>query len=523
MSHSNSSTSDLGGLIFLLSLTTVNSVLVIFLINLINSLIGGILGYGIIWVIIFLYKKIKNKEFYLAQIENYYENLTFEDVLNHYETLTYRNYVIHYSSVIAFNNTKSRNIVECGSAEGLSTYFVIKNFIKDKQSNIHILYLSATPIPRTMNMVYAGLKDFSFLQTPPSNRLNIKSFLKTHTSQLLKEALVREKSRNGQCFIVQNDINKMENLKNEINQLLPEFRIGIAHGKLKKADIQKVMSSFHAGNLDGLICTTIVEMGLDIPNANTMIVINSQNFGLAQLHQLRGRVGRSERQGYCYYLVPNMDIPKLSKDRLASVIKNSKLGEGFLIAQEDLEIRGGGEMLGDKQSGHVENVGMSLYLSMLKSALDNTQESTTINDIEINFYDSAYIDNNYLPSAIERLKIYRKINKIKSSADLIDIKNSLIDRCGKMPRETKNIIENKKLEIIARSIGIKSIKSNKLNTSFLITSDFSESKFDKLINLVKSDPQKFAIDQENKFIYKLNELESITRRQKVTDFLNALL
>ena len=283
------------------------------------------------------------------------------------------------------------------------------------------------------------------------------------------------------------------------------------------------MSSFHAGNLDGLICTTIVEMGLDIPNANTMIVINSQNFGLAQLHQLRGRVGRSERQGYCYYLVPNMDIPKLSKDRLASVIKNSKLGEGFLIAQEDLEIRGGGEMLGDKQSGHVENVGMSLYLSMLKSALDNTQESTTINDIEINFYDSAYIDNNYLPSAIERLKIYRKINKIKSSADLIDIKNSLIDRCGKMPPETKNIIENKKLEIIARSIGIKSIKSNKLNTSFLITSDFSESKFDKLINLVKSDPQKFAIDQENKFIYKLNELESITRRQKVTDFLNALL
>ena len=398
-----------------------------------------------------------------------------------------------------------------------------KNFIKDKQSNIHILYLSATPIPRTMNMVYAGLKDFSFLQTPPSNRLNIKSFLKTHTNQLLKEALVREKSRNGQCFIVQNDINKMENLKNEINQLLPEFRIGIAHGKLKKADIQKVMSSFHVGNLDGLICTTIVEMGLDIPNANTMIVINSQNFGLAQLHQLRGRVGRSERQGYCYYLVPNMDIPKLSKDRLASVIKNSKLGEGFLIAQEDLEIRGGGEMLGDKQSGHVENVGMSLYLSMLKSALDNTQESTTINDIEINFYDSAYIDNNYLPSAIERLKIYRKINKIKSSADLIDIKNNLIDRCGKMPPETKNIIENKKLEIIARSIGIKSIKSNKLNTSFLITSDFSESKFDKLINLVKSDPQKFAIDQENKFIYKLNELESITRRQKVTDFLNALL
>ena len=173
-----------------------------------------------------------------------------------------------------------------------------KNFIKNKQENIHILYLSATPIPRTMNMVYSGLKEFSFLQTPPSNRISIKSFLKMQTSQLIKEALSREKARGGQCFIVQNDIKRIKGLESEIKNLLPDYKLGIAHGQLNKREIKDVMSGFKNGQIDGLICTTIVEMGLDIPNANTMLIINSQNFGLSQLHQLRGRVGRSDKQGY---------------------------------------------------------------------------------------------------------------------------------------------------------------------------------------------------------------------------------
>ena len=398
-----------------------------------------------------------------------------------------------------------------------------KNFIKDKQTNIHILYLSATPIPRTMNMVYAGLKDFSFIQTPPANRINIKSFLKIQTSQLLKEALSREKSRNGQCFILQNDISKMDNLKNEIIDLLPDYRVAIAHGKQNKKDITKTMSDFQNGNLDGLICTTIVEMGLDIPNANTMIIVNAQNFGLAQLHQLRGRVGRSDKQGYCYFLVPTMEIPKISMNRLNSIIKHSKIGEGFLIAQEDLEIRGGGEMLGDKQSGHIENVGMSLYLSMLKSALDNTDNSINDNEVEINFYDSTYISSEYLPSPVERLKVYRQINTVRSLAELNIIERNLIDRCGKMPIEVINLIENKKIELLILNSGITSIKSNNINTNFLLNNNVKDCLLNKLVDLATNNPSYYSLTKENKFIYKLNELESNHRRQKIKSLLSDIL
>ena len=399
-----------------------------------------------------------------------------------------------------------------------------KNFIKDKQANVHVLYLSATPIPRTMNLVFSGLKDFSFLQTPPTNRINIKSFLKIQTSQLIKEALTREKVRGGQCFIVQNDIDKMDNIKKEINNLLPEFKVSIAHGRLSKKELRNVMNNFKNGEIDGLICTTIIEMGLDIPNANTMVIINSHNFGLSQLHQLRGRVGRSEKQGYCYFLIPTLDIPKLSRNRLDSIIKHSNLGEGFLIAEEDLELRGGGEMLGDKQSGHIDNIGLSLYLSMLKDAI-NSQKNIYHHkdiDIEINFYDSAYISEAYLPSPLERLKIYKKLNELTSLEELKALKTNLKDRCGKIPIETKNLIDNKRFHLKVLNSGIKSIKSNSKNTNIEITKEIKDSYLDKLINFAKKDPQKFQINSTNKFIYKYHELNAEVRRQNIDKLLDEI-
>ena len=400
-----------------------------------------------------------------------------------------------------------------------------KNFIKDKQENIHILYLSATPIPRTMNMVFSGLKDFSFLQTAPSNRLSIKSFLKVQTNQLIKEALTREKSRGGQCFIVQNDIDKINNIENEINYLLPDFKLGIAHGKLNKKEIKKVMTEFKSGLLDGLICTTIVEMGLDIPNANTMIIINSQKFGLSQLHQLRGRIGRSDKQGYCYFLIPDIEISKVSKTRLDSIIRNSNLGEGFLIAQEDLEIRGGGEMLGDKQSGHINSVGMSLYLSMLKEAIESNKNN--IKDInlrpDVNFYDSSFISSTYLPSPIERLKVYRKLDKAESYEDIIKIKDSLIDRCGTMPNEAKNLIEDKKIQIRINNSGIKSIKSNSNNTNFYLSESINDKTLENLLLLVAKNKEKYLINKDNKFIYKCDETNSEKRRKNVNLLLDEIL
>jgi transcription-repair coupling factor (superfamily II helicase) len=400
-----------------------------------------------------------------------------------------------------------------------------KNFIKDKQENIHILYLSATPIPRTMNMVFSGLKDFSFLQTAPSNRLSIKSFLKVQTNQLIKEALTREKNRGGQCFIVQNDIDKIQNIKNEINYLLPEFKLGIAHGRLSKKEIKKVMTEFKSGLLDGLICTTIVEMGLDIPNANTMMIINSQKFGLSQLHQLRGRIGRSYKQAYCYFLIPDIEIPKISKARLDSIIRNSNLGEGFLIAQEDLEIRGGGEMLGDKQSGHINSVGMSLYLSMLKKAIETNKNNIEVNNHkpDINFYDSSFISSSYLPSPVERLKVYRKLDEAESFETIIKIKDDLIDRCGVMPDETKNLIEDKKIQIRVYKSGIKSIKSNNTNTNFHLSDTLNDNTLDNLLSFVTKDRKKYLINKESKFIYKYNESDSKKRRKSVNLLLDEIL
>jgi transcription-repair coupling factor (superfamily II helicase) len=315
----------------------------------------------------------------------------------------------------------------------------------------------------------------------------------------------------------------MASIKKEINNILPNFKVGTAHGKLSKKDINMVMNDFKNGNIDGLICTTIVEMGLDIPNANTMIITNSHNFGLSQLHQLRGRVGRSDKQGYCYFLIPTMDIPNISRNRLDAVIKHSKLGEGFLIAQEDLEIRGGGEMLGDKQSGHVNDVGISLYLSMLKEAIKGTDDIYSNNNLEINFNDSSFIDDNYLPSPIERLKIYSQISQSSSFEELEELNKNLIDRCGKMPPETLNLINNKFIGLRIKDTGIKSIKSNEKSTNIQLESNAKKDIINNMINLVSSSPEIYSITKDNKFIFKSNDIKSELRRKNVNLLLDEIL
>ena len=467
-------------------------------------------------------KRFENFPVSINKLNRHTSNKNKEHVINDFNA---KKIDILIATHIVFNNTINYEntgllIIDEEHKFGIKQ----KNFIKNRKSNIHVLYLSATPIPRTMNLVFSGLKDFSFLQTPPTNRINIKSFLKIQTSQLLKEALTREKVRGGQCFIVQNDIDKMAAIEKEINNLLPDFKVSIAHGRLSKKEIRNVMHDFKNGDIDGLICTTIIEMGLDIPNANTMIIINSHNFGLSQLHQLRGRVGRSEKQGYCYFLIPTLEIPKLSRNRLDSIIRHSSLGEGFLIAEEDLELRGGGEMLGDKQSGHIDNIGLSLYLSMLKDAI-NSQKNNKLSikkDIEINFYDSAYISEDYLPSPLERLKIYKKLDEVLTLKDLKTLNTNLKDRCGKIPIETKNLIDNKKFYLKVLNTGIKSIKSNKKNTNIEITDAIKDTHFDKLISLAKDKPKIYQINSNNKFIYKYDELNSEVRRKKINKLLDEI-
>jgi transcription-repair coupling factor (superfamily II helicase) len=376
-----------------------------------------------------------------------------------------------------------------------------------------------------MNFIFSGLKEFSFLHTAPKNRVSIKSFLKVQSHQLIKEAISREKSRGGQCFVVQNDISKMKILKDEINKLLPNLNIGIAHGKLNKNEISDVMTGFDVGELDVLICTTIVEMGLDIPNANTILIIDSQNFGLSQLHQLRGRVGRSSKQGYCYFLIPVPDLSKIARERLDSIIRLSTLGSGFFIAQEDLEIRGGGEMLGDKQSGHINSVGINLYLSMLKNALDkfkNNDEKELI-QTEINFYDSSYISDSYLPSALERLKIYKLINNVKDTDELNIISANLADRCGALPEEVANLISNARMALLIKESGILKINSTSTKTSLLLSTKIKKEIFEKILTLVTNEPNNYSISKDNKFISNINESSNTKRREMVFNLLNEII
>ena len=398
-----------------------------------------------------------------------------------------------------------------------------KEIIKSRQSTTHILYMSATPIPRTLNLVYSGLKDFSYLYTPPLDRLSVRTFLNTQNQQIIKNAIDRELARGGQVFLVQNDVSKMEGLKNQIKNLVPEASIDIAHGKLSKKEITNTMNGFNSNSIDILICTTIVEMGLDIPNANTMIVIDAHNFGLSQLHQLRGRVGRSMRQAYCYLLIPTQDLKKGPKAKLDSLVRYSDLGSGYFIAQEDLEIRGAGDFLGVKQSGHIEAIGLSMYLSILKSAVNDLKghKQERILDTEINFNDRALIPDSYLPVANERLKIYRSLNDAKTNQEIDKILEDLKDRCGKPNDDLLNLIENSKLRILANKVGIKKIYSNPDNAMITFNDSLSDEAYKKLIGLIQTGSAKIKLDKENKIT--LDVSENNDKRIAVTGLLNELI
>ena len=376
-----------------------------------------------------------------------------------------------------------------------------KEFIKSKQYGTHILYLSATPIPKTLNNIFSGLKDFSYLYTPPNERISTKTFCYQDDNQILKSAIQREVKRNGQVFFVQNDIDRFDESFSLINSILPNISIGFAHGKMNKNIINAEMEKFTNGVTQVLVCTTIIEMGLDIQNANTIIVMNSQKFGLSQLHQLRGRVGRSSKQAYCYFMIPDLKLKKTQKLRLDALVKFSDLGSGYFVAQEDLEIRGAGEFLGDKQSGHIEQIGLSMYLSMLKRAIDQLQ-GNVINepiDVEINFNDASYITETFMPSMTDRLKYYRLLNNACNDSEILRIKNELIDQCGKLPVEVANLIEDTIFSIQCRNNSIKKVFYSKENFINLIFTDNVDDKtYNKIMKIVSNKAIEIQITSKNK-------------------------
>ena len=376
-----------------------------------------------------------------------------------------------------------------------------KEFIKSKQYGTHILYLSATPIPKTLNNIFSGLKDFSYLYTPPNERISTKTFCYQDDNQILKSAIQREVKRNGQVFFVQNDIDRFDESFSLINSILPDISIGFAHGKMNKNIINAEMEKFTNGVTQVLVCTTIIEMGLDIQNANTIIVMNSQKLGLSQLHQLRGRVGRSSKQAYCYFMIPDLKLKKTQKLRLDALVKFSDLGSGYFVAQEDLEIRGAGEFLGDKQSGHIEQIGLSMYLSMLKRAIDQLQ-GNVINepiDVEINFNDASYITETFMPSMTDRLKYYRLLNNARNDSEILRIKNELIDQCGKLPVEVANLIEDSIFLIQCRNNSIKKVFYSKENfINLIFTDNVDDETYNKIMKIVSNKAIEIQITSKNK-------------------------
>ena len=339
-----------------------------------------------------------------------------------------------------------------------------KERIKELKANIDVLTLSATPIPRTLQMAYSGLRNLSLIETPPLNRYPVETYVLAYNNYLIKDAIYKEMSRNGQVFILYNNIEGMDNKYNEIKSLVPNANIVCAHGRMEKNELEDIMYKFTNKEYDVLICTTIIETGIDIPNANTLIIIDADHFGLSQLYQIRGRVGRSNKIAYCYLFYDNSKIlNEIAVKRLKAIKEFTELGSGLSIAMRDLSIRGAGNILGSEQSGFVTSVGVEMFMNMLAKEIDKLKgiDVKEVEDINPLINVETSISDNYVKDEELKIEIHRKINSIESFDDIDKIKNELEDRFGKLP-DTLNIYMYEELfEKRAKELGINEIHQTK--------------------------------------------------------------
>ena len=336
-----------------------------------------------------------------------------------------------------------------------------KEKLRSLRAEVDLLALSATPIPRTLSMALEGLRDISIIATPPPDRLAVRTFVATDSDSMIKEALIRELARGGQVFFVYHRVQSIRLAKERLNDLVPNARVAIAHGQMPHAQLEAVMHKFYRGEIDVLVSTSIIESGLDVANANTIIIPRAEMFGLAQLHQLRGRVGRSVRQGYAYFLVPNLEKNKNSKlaARLDTIVESAELGGGHYIAVRDLEIRGAGEILGEAQSGTILNVGVETFKQMLAQAQRKITGKEVAIDCEVDFGGQARLPSNYCASPVERMRIYQNLANATSINQLEDLREVIADRFGPIPFATRLLIDCHFLRLDALKLGINRIKA----------------------------------------------------------------
>lgn len=335
-----------------------------------------------------------------------------------------------------------------------------KERLKQLRASVDVLTLTATPIPRTLHMSLTGIRDVSIIQTPPEGRLPIKTYLQPYEDRLVREAIIRELEREGQVFLVHNRVAGIEAVAEKLRRLVPEARILVGHGQMPEDQLEKVMLDFSHQRADVLLCSTIIESGLDIPNVNTIVIDHAEALGLAQLYQLRGRVGRGVNQAYAYLLYPrDARINKDAMRRMEAVFEATELGAGFQIAMADLEIRGAGNLLGSEQSGHVAAIGFDLYTNLLKDAIDRMRGQPQVEraHVTVDLPFDVLIPDGYLPDERERLTLYRRLATLTSAADLAPFRDELRDRFGPPPQPVENLMRQVEIKLLAEQARIVSI------------------------------------------------------------------
>ena len=452
----------------------------------------------------------------------------------------FADFPVKVASLSRFNNSKATKAALEGMADGtvdivIGTHKLVQDEIKFKnlglviideehrfgvrqkeqlkrlRANVDILTMTATPIPRTLSMALEGLRDFSLITTAPSRRLAVKTFVKPFSEGSVREAVLRELKRGGQVFFLHNEVDTIENMRERLETLLPEARIGVAHGQLRERELEQVMRDFLQQRFNVLLCSTIIETGIDIPNANTIIINRADKFGLAQLHQLRGRVGRSHHQAYAYLLTPEY-ITKDAEKRLDAIAAADELGAGFTLAMQDLEIRGAGEILGEGQSGEMIQVGFTLYTEMLKQAVRDLKKGRQPDldaplgiTTEIKLHSPALLPESYCPDIHERLVLYKRLAVCETVQQINAIHEELVDRFGLPEQPVKTLIESHHLRLAAKELGIDAIDA----TSEAVTVTFGKHhqidpteiilliQTDKKYRLAGADKLKFTAQMEN--------------------------
>ena len=383
-----------------------------------------------------------------------------------------------------------------------------KEALKALRASVDVLTLTATPIPRTLGLSLEGLRDFSVIATPPSRRLAIKTFVSKWSNGQVREACLREFKRGGQVYFLHNEVDTIANMQERLETLLPEARIVVGHGQLPERELERVMREFTQQKHNLLLCSTIIETGIDNPHANTIVINRADKFGLAQLHQLRGRVGRSHHQAYAYLLTHEDAKPTAqAKRRLEAIQAMEELGSGFFLAMHDLEIRGAGEVLGESQSGDIHEVGFAMYTNMLNAAVKALKAGEKVPDLtqplsitsEINLRVPALLTNDYCPDVHERLTLYKRLANCDSEDDLRAMQEELIDRYGEMPAQTLALMETHRLRLAGRALGLAKLDAGPVAISLQFVPNPPIDPAD-IILLIQSD-RKFKLAGPDKLIW----------------------